>query len=363
MEIPLFRSEVSEEAIANAAEVLRSGWVGAGPLSEQFEQRLATYLGANDFVAMNSGTSALHLALRLVGLAPGDEVITTALTFVATNHPILYEGATPVFADVQADTGNIDPGAIKRSITPRSRAVMIVHYGGNPCDLSEIYDVAHRHNLAVIEDCAHAIGATYKGKLIGTHGRLHAFSFGPIKNLTAGEGGGLSLSSPEDGAILRRLRSLGVDRTTYQRGWDWDYSITEVGFRYQMSDLNAAIGLAHLRDLDVQTDRRRSIAKTYKGRLEKVAGLGLIRWQPDRSSAHHLFSILVTGRDALIDKLKAAGIQTGVHYRRNDHFRMFTPSELPETERFWTRAISLPMHLRLSEEDIHRICDVIEQGW
>lgn len=365
--IPLFRPVISDEAIEATAEVLRSGWLGLGPRTKEFEERFAEFVGAPYCVALNSGTSALHLALRLLDLAEGDEVVTTALTFVSTNHVILYERAVPVFADVQETTGNLDPASIRKKITDRTRAIVVVHYGGYPCELDEIYEIAAGAGAVVIEDCAHAAGATYRGKRIGSHGDLHAFSFHAVKNLSMGDGGALTVRSGEWDARLRRLRWLGIDRSTYDRAapgtYLWDYDVPEVGFKYHMNDINAAIGLAQLRLLDAENARRSAIADAYRAELADVPGLSLLEYADDRQSAYHLFCVLAEERDSLVTKLKEAGIDTGVHYRRNDVYRMYEENDLPGTEHFWTRAVSLPMHLMLSDDDVASICEVIQSGW
>jgi perosamine synthetase len=365
--IALFKPVLAEEAIEAVEEVLRSGWLGLGPRTAEFEADFRSYVGSSHCVALNSGTSALHLALRLLNLGEGDEVVTTALTFVSTNHTILYERATPVFADVFPDTGNLDPVSIEASINERTRALIVVHYGGQPCDLEEIYEIARRYEIVVIEDCAHACGATYRGEKIGSHGDFHAFSFHAVKNLPMGDGGALTLASAEHDKRARRLRWLGIDRSTYDRSvpgtYAWDYDVPEVGFKYHMNDISAAIGLAQLRYLDAENGRRSEIASVYRQRLEKVPGVSLLREGDDRTSSNHFFSILVENRDQLVDKLKKAGIDTGVHYRRNDLYQTYESANLPNTEFFWTREISLPMHLALSDEDVRYITDVIETGW
>ena len=365
--ISLFKAVLSEEAIRGVEQVLRSGWLGLGPRTAEFETAFASYVGSPHCVGMNSATSALHIALRLLDLESDDEVITTALTFVSTNHAILYEGAKPVFADVQADTGNLDPASIEEAITDRTRAVIIVHYGGQPCDLDEIYDIASRHGIAVIEDCAHACGASYRGEPIGSHGSTHAFSFHAVKNLPMGDGGALTLTSEEQERRARRLRWLGIDRSTYDRAapgsYAWDYDVPEVGFKYHMNDIAAAIGIAQLPLVDAENARRNEIASIYRGRLADVPGVTMLRQYDDRTNSHHFFSILVESRDTLVDRLKEAGIDTGVHYRRNDIYPMYEKADLPNTESFWSRELSLPMHLGLMDDDVHYVCDRIETGW
>lgn len=365
--VPLFKPLISEEAIEAVGEVLRSGWIGLGPRTAEFESAFARYVGAQQSVAVNSCTAALHLALVLADVSPGDEVITTALTFVASNHVILYEGATPVFADVQRDTGNLDIASVEERITDKTKAIVAVHFGGYPCDLDELYAIERSTGIRVIEDCAHACGSAYKGARIGSHGSLHAFSFHAVKNLPCGDGGALTLSSEEDGARARRLRWFGIDRSTFERArgdtYSWDYDVNEVGFKYHMNDIAAAIALAQLKLVDEQNERRREIATKYRRRLANVPGIQLLRADNDRVNSYHLFCLLADRRDSLMKKLQDHGIDSGMHYKRNDLYPMYDKQELAETERFWTRAVSLPMHMHLTDSDIERVCDVIENGW
>lgn len=365
--IPLFRPVICEEAIEAVGAVLRSGWLGLGPQTRAFEEAFANYIGAPYGIGLNSGTSALHLGLRLLNLPPGSEVITTPLTFVATNHVILHVGCHPVFADVQPGTGNLDVASVAERITERTRAIMLVHYGGYPCDLDEFYTLAREWGVHIIEDCAHACGATYKGGRIGSHGSIHAFSFQAVKNLPMGDGGALTVRSAEYDARLRRLRSLGVDRDAFRRiehgSYDWQYDVTEVGFKCAMNDIHAAIGLAQLRYLDADNANRARITAQYRARLAQVAGIQLLQQQDDRTSSFHLCCVLAEGRDALADKLRAGGVDVGVHYRRNDCYPMYEAQELPNAEWFSQRAISLPMHTQLTEEQVDYVTDIIRKGW
>jgi perosamine synthetase len=367
MRVQLFRPQISEESIAAVAGVLRSGWLGLGPVTEQFEEAFAAYTGAPHCIGLNSGTSALHLALRVLDLPPGSEVVTTAMTFVATNHPILYERLKPVFADVDPDTGNLSPSSVADKLTERSSAIMLVHYAGYPCDLDELYALARGRGIHIIEDCAHACGATYKGRRIGSHGELHAFSFHPTKNLPMADGGALTVRSPDHHRRLCRLRWLGIDKDTYQRvGEDadqGDYEVTEVGFKYHMNDVAAAIGLHQLPLVDEGNARRARIAAHYREGLSRTQGVRLLRSENDRVSSFHMFVILAEGRDELIAKLRDAGIEAGTHYRRNDEYPMYDGADLPHTEFFSRRVVTLPMHLQLTDEQIGYVTDTIASGW
>ncbi|HEX6573345.1 MAG TPA: DegT/DnrJ/EryC1/StrS family aminotransferase [Gemmatimonadaceae bacterium] len=367
MKIPLFRPSISEAAISAASEVLRSGWLGLGPRTREFETKFAEYVGAQHCVGLNSCTSAIHLALHVLDLPEGSEVITTPLTFVSTNHAILYERLTPVFADIDRTTGNLDPRSVAEKITDKTRAVIVVHYGGYPADLDELYALAREHNLTIIEDCAHACGAAYHGKKIGSHGDLHAFSFHAVKNLPTGDGGALTVRSTELDARLRRLRWLGIDRDTFRRtsstAYDWDYEVSEVGFKYHMNDIEAAIGLAQLPLVDSENARRTEIAALYTSQLSDVDGVTLMSRSDDRTSSFHLFPILVEDRDAFLATMRDAEIGIGVHYRRNDTYSMYEKAELPGAEWFSGRVVSLPMHMCLTDENVEYVASVIRSGW
>ena len=368
MHIALLKPVICEEAIEAAAEVLRSGWLGLGPKTAEFERAFAEYAGNRFCVGLNSCSAALHLALHTLDLPEGSEVITTPITFVSTNHAILYERCTPVFADVQEDTGNLDPVSVASKITARTRAIMAVHMGGYPCDLDELYALARSHGLSVIEDCAHACGAVYKGKPIGSHGELHAFSFHAVKNLPMGEGGALVVKDEKVDARLRRLRWMGIDKDTFQRArgaaYSWNYDVSELGFKYHLNDIHAAIGLAQLRRLDSDNGRRADIVARYRRGLAQVPGVRLLRQSGDRTSSNHLFCILAEKRDDLVLKLKAAGIETGVHYRRNDLYPVYRRDDsLVNAERFWQSALSLPLHLMLTDEQADYVIEQIRGGW
>ncbi len=366
--IPLFRPTICEEAIGAAADVLRSGWLGLGPRTAAFESAFAKYVGAPYCVGLNSCTAGLHLAMHVLDLPEGSEVITTPITFVSTNHAILYERCTPVFADVHPETGNLDIASVAARITDRTRAIVAVHVGGYPCDLDELYALAQGHGLHVIEDCAHACGASYKGRPIGSHGQLHVFSFHAVKNLPMGDGGALTVRDEKLDGRLRRLRWLGIDKDTYRRtsgdSYSWNYDVPEVGFKYHMNDIQAAIGLVQLQRLDQENQRRARIVDRYRRGLTGVPGVRLPQRGADRVSSNHLCCILAENRDGLVSKLKQAGVETGVHYRRNDLYGMYRHDRsLEGAERYWRSTLSLPLHLQLSDEQVDYVIDQIRKGW
>ncbi len=369
MQVRLFKPKISESAIAAAAEVMRSGWVGMGPRVAEFEKQFAAYLGVNHAVAVNTGTSALHLAVKLMDLEPGEEVITSPVTFVGANQVLLHERLTPVFADIDRQTGNLTPATVAARISPRTRAIMLVHLGGYACDLDSFATLAAKHNLTIIEDCAHACGATYQGKCIGASGNLCAFSFDPIKNLVTGDGGMLIVPSDAHDQRARTLRYMGLSKDAFARmqgqqsHHPWEYEVPEPGYRYHMNDIAAALGIAHLPQLDGENKKRRELAAQYRESLAQVPGIRFPAYQHDRESSYHLFTILAENRDALAEKLLAAGVTVSVHYARNDRFAIFRPAELPGAEEYCSRALSLPLHLDLTEEEIVYVCAVIRGGW
>ena len=365
--IPLFRPLIREEAIEAVGDVLRSGWLGLGPRTAAFESAFAAYVGAPHCVGLSSCSASLELALTVLDLPPGGEVVTTPLTFVATNQTIVRCGLRPVFADVDPTTGNLDPADVERRIGERTVALMLVHYGGYPCDLDELYSVARRHELVVVEDCAHAAGALYHGRRVGSHGDLHAFSFNPVKNLPMGEGGALTVRSEEHAARLRRLRWFGISADTYDRAsgasYRWDYDVLEPGFKAHLNDVQAAVGLAQLAYLDQDNARRAAVAERYREGLGGVAGLELLRRDDDREGSNHLFSILADERDRLVDRLAAERIDAGVHYRPSYDFAIFDGEPLAGVESFWRREVSLPMHVALTDDEVDRVVGVIRAGW
>ena len=364
--IQLFKTFVSEEAIEEVASTLRSGWIGLGAKTAEFEERFAEYVGARYAVAVNSATSALHLALIVSGVRPHDEVLTPSLTFVSTNQVILYQQATPVFVDVDERTLLLDLEKAERLIGPRVRALMVVDYGGNPPDLTAVYAFAQRHNLAVIEDAAHACGATLNGQRIGSFG-LTCFSFHAVKNLPVGDGGMVTLNDKDMYDKLVRLRWFGIDRDTFARsanGYQWEYSVRELGYKYQMNDISASIGLAHLKQVDEWNERRRQIVNLYRNELADLEshGLKFIEHTEGACSANHLCVIRVPRRNAIVEALKREGIGVGVHYRPCHHYPLFDQARrqnLSKTDQAYEEIISLPLHLLLSDENVYSVCHAL----
>lgn len=368
MRVSMFRPYVNEDrAIELVSQVLRSGWIGEGPRVKQFEQALQDYFGFRYVLALNSGTAGLRLALALAGVGPGDEVITTAQTCTATNTAVLEQFATPVFADVQYLTGNIDPLDIEHRITEKTKAIMCVHWAGYPCDLAEIHAIADRHNLPVIEDAAHALGAVYRGQPIGTISPYTMFSLQAIKHITTADGGLLTFTDAGHYHAGRRRRWFGIDRDNRRARLDgyafWDQ--TEVGYKMQMNDVAAAIGLANLEQAAAIMQVREAIALTYRAELTRVPGLTLFEKASDRHSAHWLFTCHVERRDDFCRMMRAAGVEVSVVHIRNDRHGVFggLRRDLPVLDRYEQTQISLPLHNHLTLEDVDYVTTCIKRGW
>ena len=369
----LFKPNISEAAIKAVAEVLRSGWIGLGPKVAEFEERFADFVGAKYAVALNSGTAALHLAVVVSGIKEGDEVITTPLTFVSTNHVILYQRAVPVFADIDPKTYCISPRSVERMVTKKTKALMCVHYGGHPCDLDELYGIASGYNLKVIEDAAHACGSSYKGRKIGSSG-LACFSFHAVKNLPTGDGGMITTDDEEVYQRLRKLRWLGIDKDTYTRteedkgkvgAYAWEYGVPEVGFKYHMNDITAAIGIEQLKLVEEHNAYRRQLAEIYTQGLHHPDIISLPYVSPDVVTSQHLCVIQAKRRNQLVTKLKANDVSPGVHYTPNNILPMYQNcrADAKMAMEISKNIISLPMHTLLNSEDIQRVVSIINQGW
>jgi len=363
--IPVLQPSIGQEEIDAVAEVMRSGWLGLGPKTEQFEREFASFAGTRFSVALNSGTAALHLAMDLLGIGPGDEVIVPSMTFISTVHAVSYVGATPVFADIEYGTMNISAADIERKITPRTKAIIVVHMGGHPCDMDAIHAVAGAHGIKVVEDAAHACGAEYKGKRIGSVSDITCFSFHAVKNLTSGEGGAITCNAEWMNRRVREMRWVGISkdtwmRTSHERVYAWQYFVNEVGYKYHMSDMQAAIGLVQLGKLDRLNGRRREIAAHYLAELNDLPWLELPQEQSYARSAWHLFQVKFTDdslRDRMIAHLQDHNIASGVHYYPC-HLQpsyIHHKAIVPITTDIWKKILTLPIHPNITDEDLDRI--------
>jgi len=366
--IQLFKPYVSEEAIASVCDVLRSGWIGLGPKTEEFEKRFAEYVGCKYAVGVNSATAALHLALIVAGVGAGDEVLTTPMTFVSTNHAILYQQAEPVFVDVEEGTLNIDLDKAEELVTPRTKAIIAVHYGGNPVNISRLYQFAEKHGLKVIEDAAHACGASFQGRKVGSFG-LTCFSFHAVKNLPTGDGGMVTTEDQEVYQHLLRLRWVGIDKTTFERNagkYQWEYDVKELGYKYHINDIASAMGIEHLRMLDTWNERRQEIVTNYRALLSDIPReiLSFTDQASDVQSSNHLCVIRVKNRDTVVDELKKRNIGVGVHYKPNhlyETYRNCRRGDLSVAEKVYGEVISLPLHLQLSDADVAEVCQALRE--
>lgn len=365
--IVLFHPFVPEAAIASVTETLKSRWIGQGPKVDRFEQVFVERLGlTGSAVALGSGTDGLHLAYLLAGLQPNDEVVAPVFTCTATNLPLLYLGVRIQFADIEPDTLNIDPQHVRQLVTDRTKAIVCVHYGGLPCNMDALHEIANERGIPVIEDAAQALGATYHGRRVGNLSPLTVFSFQATKHITTGDGGMLIVHDDVLRDKARRVRWFGIDRAGKQGGY-WENDIREVGYKYQMTDIAAAMGLAGLAVLDQILDHRRQLLREYVERLEVCPGLQLIgNGFSDREHAAWLCTVAVDRRRQLEMKLRDNHIESGQVHFRNDRYSVFARFRnggLPNMDQMDDRYMVLPLHNRMTVEDVARVCRVIQSGW
>ena len=367
---------IGEEEIAEVVATLRSGWIGKGPRVEKFEQLMVQYTGAGNAVATNSCTAALHLSLLALGIGPGDEVITTPMTFVATANAIVHTGARPVFADVSRDSMLISPDSIERAITPRTRAILPVHLAGRPCDLDAINGIAARHGIAVIEDAAHAIESRYRGRAIGSIGDLTCFSFYATKNVTTSEGGMVTTNDPGLAKRIRTLSLHGMSADAYQRFGNSGYrhyEVEEPGYKYNMTDVQAAIGIHQLQRVECSLLRRNEIWEKYQRSFSELPVELPQQDDPQCRHARHLYTIMVDParcgrtRDEVLLALKEENIGCGVHYTAlhlHSWYRKtfgFKEGDFPNAEWIGARTLSLPLSAKLSEYDVESVASALRR--
>jgi dTDP-4-amino-4,6-dideoxygalactose transaminase len=376
--IPFSRPEIDNAEIDEVVRTLRSGWLTTGARTAQFETEFRDYVGTSQALAVNSGTAALHLALAALGIGPGDEVITTALTFCATVNVIIHVGATPVLADVRAD-GNIDPSSVARRISPRTRAVIPVHFAGAPCDMDEIWSLAKRHHLFVIEDAAHAAGTLYRGQHIGSKyfpSDAVAFSFYATKNMTTGEGG---MVTANDETLMNRMRVLalhGISRDAwgrYRENGNWFYEVLEAGFKYNLSDIQSAIGIHQLHKLERFVERRRHYAELYNRAFANIEQLELPEPAINGRHSWHLYVLrlnldkLTIDRAGFISELQKGNIGASVHFIPVPLHPFFKAraaepeNKCPECFKLYPRLVSLPLYPSMTEEEVLYVADSVRQ--
>ncbi|MEC2111994.1 DegT/DnrJ/EryC1/StrS family aminotransferase [Bacillus stercoris] len=364
---------IGKEEIQEVTETLESGWLSKGPKVQQFEKEFAAFVGAKHAVAVNSCTAALFLALKAKGIGPGDEVITSPLTFSSTANTIIHTGATPVFADIDENTLNIDPVKLEAAVTPRTKAVVPVHFGGQSCDMDAILAIAQKHGLFVLEDAAHAVYTTYKHRMIGSIGDATAFSFYATKNLATGEGGMLTTDDEELADKIRVLSLHGMSKAAWNRyssNGSWYYEVESPGYKMNMFDLQAALGLHQLKRLDDMQKRREEIAGRYQTAFQQIPGLITPFVHDDGRHAWHLYVLQVDEKKAgvtrseMITALKDKyNIGTSVHFipvHIHPYYQKqfgFKESDFPNAMNYYKRTLSLPLYPSMSDDDVH---DVIE---
>jgi dTDP-4-amino-4,6-dideoxygalactose transaminase len=369
----VFGSPAIEEAeIEEVVASMRSGWLGTGPKVAQFENDMKAYIGAPNSVAVNSCTAALHLSILAAGIKPGDEVITTALTFCATVNAIIHAGGTPVLADVDANTMNIDSEAVAARITPKTKAILPVHFAGRACNMAALCALAEKNGLKLIEDCAHSIETEYKGRKTGTFGDFGCFSFYVTKNVITGEGGMVVTRGDEDASRIKILALHGMSKDAWKRFSDEGfkhYQVVEAGFKYNMMDIQAAIGIHQLRRVEKNWLRRAEIWRQYN---DAFAGLPVGRpapVEPDTRHAHHLYTLMIAKdkagvtRDDFLNAMTANNIGVGVHYLSIPEHPFYQqtygwkPEDYPNATRIGRETISLPITAKMTNDDV---ADVIE---
>jgi perosamine synthetase len=374
--LPFHIPDIVEDEIQSVVETLRSGWLTTGPKTKQFEQDFAAYLGCRHAVAVNSGTAALHLALDAIGIREGDEVLVPTMTFAATAEVVLYCKAKPVLVDCQPDFFNIDPDLIERAITKRTKAIIPVHFAGQPCHMDRILEIARAYRLKVIEDAAHALPAVDRGKKVGTIGDATCFSFYATKTITTGEGGMITTENSEYADRMRMMSLHGISKDAWKRytaEGSWYYEILSPGFKYNLSDIASAIGIAQLKKCDRFWEARRRIAIMYHEGLADLPEICTPVSRPDVQHAWHLYVIqldlerLWIDRNSFIDALKASGIGTSVHFiplHLHPYYRRafgLTPRDYPNATMAFQRLISLPIYPKMTDADVQKVIAAIRR--
>lgn len=366
--LPYGRQSIDEDDIEAVVEALRSDWLTCGPKIAEFERDVAKLVGAKEAVAVSSGTAALHAAMYALGIGPGDEVIVPPMTFAATANCVVYQGGTPVFADVEADTLLLDPACVERAITQKTKAIIAVDYAGQPCRYDQLRAIANRHKLAFVSDCCHALGASYRGKPVGSLGDLNIFSFHPVKHIATGEGGMITTNNADLAARLRLFRNHGITTDHRQREatGSWFYEMVDLGYNYRITDLQCALGISQLRRLNGFLERRREVARLYDEAFRSTPEIQPLALYPDVEHAYHLYVVRLNpryrnDRAQVFGALRSAGIGVNVHYipvhlhpyyRRNFGTK---PGLCPVAEAAYEQIVSLPMFSRMTDPDVDRV--------
>ena len=372
MQIPFHRTHTTDEEINAAIEAIKSGWVTMGPKTVAFEKEFKSYIGSEEAVSVNSATAALHLALKAIGLQRDDEVIVPTNTFVATAEVVTYFDATPVLCDIEEDTHNIDVSKIEALITKKTRAIIPVHFAGQPCDMDEIYAIAKKHNLKVIEDAAHAIPSSYKGVKIGNLQKsdVICFSFYATKTLSTGEGGMATTNNAAYAKNMRINRLHGISRDAWDRYTTkgaWYYEIVDNGCKYNTTDINAAIGMVQLKKQEMLRQKRAKIAQAYNAAFRDNKNITLPFVKDDRESSWHLYVIKIANRDEVIEKLKERGVGCSVHFipiHKHPYYKehyAYENAAYPVANEVFERSLSLPIYPDMLDEEVAYVIEQVSE--
>ena len=371
--LPYGRQSIDEDDIAAVVEVLRSDWLTTGPKVDEFEHAIGNFTGAQYAVAVSSGTAALHAAMYAIGIGPGDEVILPPMTFAATANAVIYQGGTPVFVDVQPETLLIDPELIAAKITSRTKAIIAVDYAGQPCDYDELRTIADKHNLTLVADACHSLGATYKGRKVGMLADLSCFSFHPVKPITTAEGGMIVTDNEEFARRMRIFRNHGITSDHRQRAerGSWFYEMVDLGYNYRLSDVHSALGISQLRKLPKWLARRQEIAQQYDRAFETLAPIRPLVRRDDRTHAYHLYVVALdqketaSNRQSVFSALREQGIGVNVHYipvTMHPYYRTHSSTVnggFTNTEVSYGSIVSLPIYPSLTDNEVQNIVHAV----
>ncbi len=372
--IPYGLQDVNEEDINEVVQTLKSNWITTGPKITEFEQEFAKYIGCRNSVAVCNGTAALDLAVASLGLKKGAEIITTPFTFVATANSIIYNECAPVFADIKKDTFNIDPSQIRKRITKKTKAIIVVDYAGQPCGYDEIIEIAKKNNLYLIEDAAHSLGAEYKGKKTGNVVDLAIFSFHPVKHITTGEGGMITTNNDEFARKLRMLRNHGIDKNVLKQNSSvgtWHYDMKLLGRNYRMTDFQAALGISQMKRLDGFVRKRQQLVEIYNSELKRIPEITTPFVSNDVKHSWHLYTVLLDkeiDREKVFLRMKEKKIGVNVHYipvYKHTYYRQkfnFSDKDFPNAEEVYSRIMTLPLFPKMSKEDVFRVVGALKEA-
>jgi perosamine synthetase len=371
--LPYGRQSILAEDLASVIDVLKSDWITTGPTVVEFERRFCEEVSAREAVAVSNGTAALHAAVYACGIGPNSEVIVPAMTFAASANAVVFQGGTPVFADVDGETLLLDPADVERKITERTRAIVAVDYAGQPCDYDALRAIAARHKLRIIDDASHAVGGAYKDQRVGTLADFTTFSFHPVKHITTGEGGMITTNDAPAARRMRAFRNHGITtdhRQREERG-SWTYEMVDLGYNYRITDFQCALGISQLRRLQNNVARRQAIARRYDLAFRSVSGVDPLVVRPDRSHAYHLYvvrldlDVLAAGRREIFTALRQANIGVNVHYipvHLHPFYRERFGTRVgmcPVAEAAYERILSLPMFPAMTDDDVDDVVDAV----